>query len=223
MRQTIEDKKYELFSISPLLEELGISIKTIKLDEERPDFSFEYEGKKIGLEETKCKYRKRYYVNDNVIHAVLHSIRPELEERGESRISMKIYFKENVYKRINFNEEELKQEIWSHYENQPANKKYIEELIIEHVDSEFIQIQMFLNKEQIEIDPNVIYKSISQKEDRLEGYKQLEKNKDINEYWLVIRMWDNSISYINQSFSEIDTKYDRIYLVSHHEPILRIK
>ena len=223
MRQTIEDKKFELFSISPLLEELGVSIKAIKLDEERPDFSFEYKGKKIGLEETKCKYRKRYYVNDNVIHAVLHSIRPELEERGESRISMKIYFKENVYKRINFNEEELKQEIWSHYENQSANKKYIEKLIIEHVDSEFIQIQMFLNKEQIEIDPNVIYKSISQKEDRLEGYKQLEKNKDINEYWLVIRMWDNSISYINQSFSEIDTKYDRIYLVSHHEPILRIK
>ena len=223
MRQTVEDKRFELFSISPLLEELGVSAKTIKLDEERPDFSFEYEGKKIGVEETKCKYRKRYYINDNVIHAVLHDIRPILEEEGASKMNLKIFFKEDVYLNINFNEEELKQEIKSLYNHQSIETKYIDDLIVEYVDSDYFRIQMFLNKELKEIEPSIIYKSILQKEDRLEGYKHLEKNKDINEYWLVIRMWDNSISYINQSFTEIESNYDRIYLVSHHEPILRIK
>ena len=46
-------RRIEYFEVKPILKSLGIELRRVEVSE-KPDFNFVYEGKKIGLETTRC-------------------------------------------------------------------------------------------------------------------------------------------------------------------------
>ena len=59
--------------------------------------------------------------------------------------------------------------------------------------------------------------------DGLQGYKELEKNKDIDEYWLIVDfVYAQNVDLNKTEQFEIDTEYDRLYLVQNGD-VKRLK
>ena len=68
-----------------------------------------------------------------------------------------------------------------------------------------------------------IDKYVEKKEDRLRYYKTLDKNKDIDEYWLIVDfVYAQNVDLNKTEQFEIDTEYDRLYLVQNGD-VKRLK
>lgn len=68
-----------------------------------------------------------------------------------------------------------------------------------------------------------IDKYVEKKEDRLRYYKTLDKNKDIDEYWLIVNfVYAQNVDLNKTEQFEIDTEYDRLYLVQYGD-VKRLK
>ena len=64
MKEYILKQRFELFSVRSVFEDLGISLKDVTL-RDRPDFSFVFEGRNIGLEETKCSFNEKAFKTES--------------------------------------------------------------------------------------------------------------------------------------------------------------
>ena len=77
-----------------------------------------------------------------------------------------------------------------------------------------------------EIDYSIIRKLIEKKERKLTSYKQLEKNKFIDEYWLNINIpFNEGVIYKPEDTLNVESDYTRIYLSTYElgDTPLRIK
>ena len=222
MKENILKQRFELFSVRSVFEELGISLKDVTL-RDRPDFSFIFEGSNIGLEETKCSFNENAFKTESRLLFLLKEYRKELEVKGRYGIEVSFLLKEEIYNKSKISWDIFKSEIDRLCEGEIFETEYIEEATIEFVPTETIKVRMYSGRESQKLTFTHIRDIILKKEEKLKEYKLLDSNKKINEYWLVINVCENSFSYKDFVLDNIVSDYNRIYLVSSHEELRRIK
>lgn len=222
MKENILKQRFELFSVRSVFEELEISLKDVTL-RDRPDFSFIFEGSNIGLEETKCSFNEKAFKTESRLLFLLKEYRKELEAKGRYGIEVSFLLKEEIYNKNKISWDIFKSEIEKLCEGEIFETEYIDEAIIESVPTETIKVRMYSGREPQKLTFTHIREIILKKEEKLKEYKLLDSNKNINEYWLAINICENSFSYKDFVLDNIDSEYNRIYLVSSHEELRRIK
>ena len=222
MKENILKQRFELFSVRSVFEELGISLKDVTL-RDRPDFSFIFEGSNIGLEETKCSFNENAFKTESRLLFLLKEYRKELEVKGRYGIEVSFLLKEEIYNKSKISWDIFKSEIERLCEGEIFETEYIEEATIEFVPTETIKVRMYSGRESQKLTFTHIRDIILKKEEKLKEYKLLDSNKKINESWLVINVCENSFSYKDFVLDNIVSDYNRIYLVSSHEELRRIK
>lgn len=213
-------KDLELFSVLPLLKELNIPKEDIFKDRERPDIVILYNGKKIGIEETKYCSDNKILKGDPLLHQLLTECMQILEEHKKTHTSIYVILNKHIYsKRIN--KEKFINEFTSHLFCQCQNPEYINKIFSTENEENSVKL-IFTIDTSYEIDCNII-KTIIEKDQKLVEYKKLTENQDIKEYWLVIYICNKFESYEKLVLPPFQSEYNRIYITSMHEPVLRIK
>ena len=242
-------RRVEYFEVKPILKSLGIGLRQVEVSE-KPDFKFVYEGKKIGLEATRCyppdalihknsKDQNKYEIGDKGVRSILEKYRKYKAERHEW-VTLNIKFrnglnyalrnpslKRNEIEKI---ENEVIEEIETrlelgHYSTHTTDDKRMTEL--EYMGYKYTRTISWDEPQEgkvilahggeaipgrtIEIEP--LIKAISEKEIKLTEYRQLEKNKDVDEYWLCVNFPNSSerLLFDLEPF-EIQSEYIRIYV-----------
>ena len=216
--------KQEKWEVSFLFKHLGV--KTYHKCES-PDFIFDYEGKRIGLEHTNCFPNKKT-IENNSWQSIENLITKELNKsdlpprlisysidshkdgkKNAKAIAEEIlngyrFMLENGFNRLDASE--------SHGFN--FNRLTYLSYFSNYTPKEFKLSEMTGGTEsQNDIKP--VFESVRKKENKLTEYKQLPKNKTINEYWLAVYIPVHEYCIIkNDAECFLNSAYDRIYLIN---------
>jgi len=214
-----EWQKYgERYALTILTDKLNIPHDSI-IESESPDFIFRYEEKQIGAEVVEyhrdpkeTEARKAY---QNAID----------KYRGKKRkLTSVIAFDENV-KTFNRkkSEKELLEEIDHLLSDPDYDAQHIQSADEWDFDSESeLPISVCSIGVCQHVDTDIMEKTIRKKEKKLTTYKN--KNKDIDEYWLIVYVDMYEYDYFeNMGKPIIKTSYDRIYLTHIQDRTLRIQ
>lgn len=250
-------RRIEYFEVKPILKSLGIELRRVEVSE-KPDFNFVYEGKKIGLETTRCyppdalihknnKDQNKYEIGEKGVDTIIKKYKKYKTERGEW-VSLFIGFQNGLYytlrdtsltkKDIERIGNEVIEEIEKHIEDY-HNCKTIDKKTTELHNNQYKFVSDILWDEPQEgkvllgwgghampaktIEIDSLRNAISSKENKLAEYKQLEKNKDVDEYWLCVNLPRSSNRFhFDLAPFEIQSGYSRIY-VTQFVDVFRIK
>jgi len=240
-------RRIEYFEVKPILKSLGIELRRVEVSE-KPDFNFVYEGKKIGLETTRCyppdalihknnKDQNKYEIGEKGVDTIIKKYKKYKTERGEW-VSLFIGFQNGLYytlrdtsltkKDIEKIGNEVIKEIEKHIEVYHNCKTIDKKTSLSH-NKQYKYVSDILWDEPQEgkvllgwgghampamtIELDSLRNAISGKESKLAEYKQLEKNKDIDEYWLCVNLpcSSNRFHFDLEPF-EILSGYSRIYV-----------
>jgi len=240
-------RRIEYFEVKPILKSLGIELRRVEVSE-KPDFNFVYEGKKIGLETTRCyppdalihknnKEQNKYELGEKGVDAIINKYKKYKTERGEW-VSLLVRFENGLYytlrdtsltkKDIERIGNEVIEEIENHIEDyhncitidkkttelHKKRYKYVSDILWDEPQEGKVLLGWgghAMPAMTIELDS--LRNAISGKESKLAEYKQLEKNKDIDEYWLCVNLpcSSNRFHFDLEPF-EILSGYSRIYV-----------
>ena len=212
-------QKYgERFALHILTDELNIRRDTI-VDSESPDFIFEYEGKKIGVEVVE------YHKNPKETEArKAYQKAIDKYKAKQGKLTSVIVFDEDI---AAFNgkksEEQLLKDIDrlladSYYESQ-----YLQDADEWNLNSESeLPVSVCTVGECEHVRTDILERTIRKKEKKLTEYKN--SHNDIDEYWLVIYVdqYENDC-FENMDIPTLDTSFNRIYLTHIVDKVLRIK
>lgn len=223
----------ELSAAMPIISDLGISLcDVIYRGQDEPDILIpNYNGRCIGIEvvsshpmiiesngkQNLCQ-RKKY------LSQLVKNYKKQLYDKGDKCNCLSIHFKPKAYWDWG-NDDIILEEIddcingklrrhWQYIYN--ASRKDVKE------ENEDI---IFVTDSNIGIGAKFlwIYKFVEKKEDRLRYYKTLDKNKGIDEYWLIVDfVYAQNVDLNKTEQFELDTKYDRLYLVQYGD-VKRLK
>lgn len=216
--------KQEEWEVGVLFEYLGINTFC---KGERPDFTFDYEGKHVGLEHVRC-FPNGKTIEDNQWRGVERKIIKELDQ---SALPPRLIFYTAVsHENGNDNYHEIAKEIIEGYQYMIDNgiyrldgddgydfefKKltylsYYSGQILDH----FTISEMTGGWERQE-DLKSVVEAINLKEKQLTSYKKLAKNATIQEYWLSVFIpWTEYCTVEGDISLFEDSAYDRIYLIN---------
>lgn len=216
--------KQEEWEVGFLLKHLGTSTY---LKGERPDFTFEFEGKYVGLEHVRC-FPNGKTIDDNQWRGVERKV---LKILNQSALPPRLILYTAVsHENGNDNYQEIAKEIIEGYKYMIDNgiyrldrddscdfefKKltylsYYSGQLFDH----FIISEMTGGMERQESLKSVIDR-VNQKNQKLSDYQSLEKNASIQEYWLSIFIpWTEYCTVEGDMSLFKGSAYDRIYLIN---------
>lgn len=232
MNQEQKDN-FELSPLLPIAKMLGIDeCDIIYRNQDKPDnIITKYEGKRIGVEVVTChpsyidsggkrNYLQRYsYLSD-----LVKQYKKRLYQNGDRKNLICVSFKWKAYwdwDNDNIILEEIDdcingrlRKYWRYIDN--AKKKDVD---FENDNEICITESHIGNGAQL----RWITHCVVEKEQKLQGYKELEKNKNIDEYWLIVDfVYAQNVDLNKTDQFEIDTEYDRLYLVQYGD-VKRLK
>ncbi len=218
--QELEEKD----ALKPLLKELQIPSYVCS---DKPDARISYEGKVIGIEVVGYHRSEEYMKASSALDDSLKKYENIINERGERGKQISVMMDEE--QTVHYTKSDEKQ-LYNEIENS-----------INGVD-EFFQYILFADADPI-LPPNEncevmrcgiafcehlstdqILAVIDKKGLKLRKYKGLTKNRDIDEYWLVIYVNQHEYDYFEgQQLPSIESEYRRIYLTHSTDGVLLIK
>lgn len=218
--QELEEKD----ALKPLLKELQIPSYGCS---DKPDARISYEGKEIGIEIVGYHKSEEYKKASSALDDSLKKYEIIVNERGERGKQISVMMNEE--QTIFYSKSDEKQ-LFKEIENS-----------INHIDA-FSQYVLFADSDSIlppnekcevmrcgialceHLDIGQLQTFISKKELKLKEYKVLQKNRDIDEYWLVIYVNQQEYDYFEgQQLPPIESEYRRIYLTHSTDGVLLIK
>lgn len=223
----------EFAAAMPILDDLRIPLRdVIYKGQEEPDIIISnYQGKRIGVEvigshpltiETKGKLN--LCQRKNYLRELVKKYKEQLYEKGDKCNWLSVDFKPKAYWDWE-NDDIILEEIddcingrlrkhWIYIYN--ASKKDIKE-----ENTDYISI----TESNIGVGAKFLWveECVKKKEERLRVYKTLVKNKDIDEYWLVVNfIYALEVDLKRTEQFKVDTNYDRVYLVQYGD-VKRLK
>ena len=214
-------KDIELFQISTLLDELGLTRNDCDNDKECPDIHLTlHEGYKVGIEVTQYgngKLDEASSAFDDVLREYARTIDSKSTVRyfayvtpmGQS-LAKDVMYKKNkakIFEELNMFRLGIKPDY--------SNLKYIE--AVDFYDAKHLQNSFFGISEancHSEISEAQLLKRILEKNKKLYNYRKNPNNEELKEFWLSI--YANTQEAVDLSMqiptANISSNYDRIYL-----------
>lgn len=215
--------KQEEWEVSFLFKHLGVKAYHKC---ESPDFIFDYEGKRIGLEHTNCFPNKKT-IGNNSWRKIEDLIVAELNKSDlpPRFVSYSIDSHKNGKK----NAKAIAEEILNGYrfmlengfnrldasESHGFNFNRLTYLsYFSNCTPKQFKLSEMTGGFESQTDMEPVIESVRKKEKKLTEYRQLPKNKTIQEYWLAVVIPFNEYCTIKGSAALLDSQYDRIYLIN---------
>lgn len=221
----------ELAAVMPIINDLNIPLNTvIYREQEEPDIIIQ-DGKRIGIETITChpsnidtEDKFSYLKRERHLAKLVKQYKQQLYDRGDKFNLICVHFKWDAY--------------WD-WDNDDAILAEIDDFINTRLRKHWRYIYS-ASRKNVKVDnnnliiitesnfgvgaqANWIVKCIEKKEKKLKRYKSLDKNKDIDEYWLVVNfVYAQSVDLNKTESFEIKTEYDRLYLVQYND-VKRLK
>ncbi len=224
----IKKHRVELAEIGPIFNDVEYSHIVL---EDRPDVKiYAKDGRCIGVETTKCVSSD--IANDKLnMLAVKSNVKLAIEqykyetEKKQDYINMEFVLADDIGTAgVNFKRDQF---IRKFIEELEAHRQGLESYPYQLVDR--VKCSKSAIEQSIIMDFTIVFcgrikqsdveHAITEKEHKLSKYIKLDKNKDINEYWLVINSpyeENKDIETYNHS-GDIVSEYDRIYLTKWDE------
>lgn len=216
----------EKHHITPIINNLNISWEDVEIGDEPDVIIKNYEGKIIGVENV--EYHPTQDIQRTVarLDKICREYEDILRERGEVGFQLNVQFSNYAYSLKRLDSKKVIEDI-EYSRGREVGKKYVwysmrsdilkDNVRVLRMDTQFISD---------EIDYSIIRKVIEKKELKLIGYKQLEKNRFIDEYWLNINIpFNEGVIYKPEDTLSVESDYKRIYLSTYElgDTPLRIK
>ena len=221
MKQADIKHRNELGKASRIIRELGYEPDESMCDD-RPDIVLPSKtDRRIGIEVVTYSTR-RYEESENVLYKIFNEyIEERLDKRSDTRYEIGVMFT-NLQVPIDINYKKVKEQIFDEIDNlmlpdqPPMNRDYIESVTAWEnpgVEHSFITCDTVVVYEKL--NEKILLDCIKVKEQKLKGYKMLEENSTISEYYLMVFFPINEHAELRGYTlpEEFNTGYDRIYLV----------
>ncbi len=215
--------KQEEWEVSFLFKHLGVEAYHKC---ESPDFIFDYEGKRIGLEHTNCFPNKKT-IGNNSWRKIEDLIVAEL---NKSDLPPRfVSYSIDSHKDGKKNAKAIAEEILNGYrfmlengvrrldasESHGFNFNRLTYLsYFSNCTPKQFKLSEITGGVESQTNMNPVMESVRKKENKLTEYRQLPKNKTIQEYWLAVVIPFNEYCTIKGSAALLDSQYDRIYLIN---------
>lgn len=214
-------KDIELFQISTLLHELGLTWEDCNNDTECPDIILTlHEGYKVGIEVTQYGDGKLDEAS-SAFYDVLHEYARIIDRKSTVRyfasvtpmgqsLAKDVMYKKNkakIFEELDMFRLGIKPDY--------SNLKYIE--AVDFYDAKHLQNSFFGISGAYwygEINETLLLNTIKKKNDKLDNYREKPINKDLKEFWLSIYVNTQEAVDISTHIpiANIVSNYDRIYL-----------
>ena len=210
----------ELSKASHIIRELGYE-PNISMCDDRPDIVLPSKtDRRIGIEVVTYSTH-RYEESENVLYKIFQEYIERLDKCSEKRYEIGVMFT-NLEVPVDINYKKVKEQIFDEIDslllpNQPAmNRHFIESVTAWEnpgVEHSFIACDTVV--EYDDLDEKTLLDCINKKENKLQGYRLLEDNNSISEYYLVVFFPINEHAELRNYLlpDTFKTGYDRIYLV----------
>lgn len=220
---TQEDIKHrdELGKAFRIIRELGYEPDELMCDD-RPDIVLPSKtDRQIGIEVVTYSTH-RYEESENVLYKIFNEyIVERLDKRSEIRYEIGVLFT-NLQVPVGINYKKVKEHLFDEIDSlmlpdqPPMNREYIESVTAWEnpgVEHSFISCDTVVVYDKL--NEKILLDCIKGKEQKLKGYKTLEENSTISEYYLVVFFPINEHAEFRGYTlpEEFNTEYDRIYLV----------
>lgn len=163
------------------------------------------------------------------LHDLLKEYEKDIRDQGESNCAISVSFDERIYQvrklkkvkdeivdEINGRREYLKGREWN-------DCKYVHSVDEYKLTVDYLEVNRWEAFWAIPAKPENILKCIEQKEKLLPKYYERNKDKGIDEYWLVIDfVYDGPSDVLNVVVPNVQTGFERVYLVKYGD-IFRVK
>jgi len=221
----------ELDKASRIIKELGYEPDETMCDD-RPDICLPSKDNRLIGIEVVAYSTHRYEESENALYKILNEyIVEKLDKKSNKRYEMGVSFT-GLGIPTNINYKKVKEQIFKEIEtlmlfpDSQFEGKYIESITAFEnpgVEHSFIGPDTIV--EYDDLDEKTLLDCINSKEQKLKGYRVMEENKTIKEYYLVIFFPTNEHAEVRgyKLPNSFETKYDRIYLVDSFNYINRIK
>ena len=211
-------------ALKPLLKELQVESF---VSSDKPDARIHFDNKTLGIEVSGYHRSEDYKKASSALDDSLKKYESIINKRGERGKQISVMMDE---------------EQTVHYTKSDENQLFNEiENSINGVD-EFFQYILFADADPIlppnencevvrcgiafceHLNTDQLQAVIDKKELKLRKYKGLPKNRDIDEYWLIIYVNQHEYDYFQgQQLPHFESEYSRIYLTHSNDGILPIK
>lgn len=211
----------ELGKASRIIRELGFKPDELMCDD-RPDIVLPSKTDRLIGIEVVTYSTHRYEESENILYKIFNEyIVERLDKRSEMRYEIGVMFT-NLQVPIDINYKKVKEKIFDEIDNlmlpdqPPMNRYYIESVTAWEnpgVEHSFITCDTVVVYEKL--NEKILLNCIKGKEKKLKGYKTLEENSTISEYYLMVFFPINEHAELRgYTLQEgFNTEYDRIYLV----------
>ena len=219
-------KLIETHHILPIINYLSVNLEDVEIDDKPDVIIRNYEGKVIGVENVEYHSTQDIQRTDKRLAKICKEYENILKERGDVGFFLNVNFSEYVYSVKRLDSKEVIEDI-EYSRGREVGKRFVwysmrSDELKDDVRVLRTESKIFCNK----IDYSIIRTLIEKKERKLTRYKQLEKNKLIDEYWLNINIpFNEGVIYKPEDTLSIESDYKRIYLSTYElgDTPLRIK
>ncbi|MBR5277561.1 MAG: hypothetical protein IKU35_10570 [Bacteroidaceae bacterium] len=219
-------KLIETHHILPIINYLSVNLEDVKIGDKPDVIIRNYEGKVIGVENVEYHPTQNRQRTDKRLTKICKEYEDILRERGEVGFFLNVHFSEYAYSVKRLESKEVIEDI-EYSRGREVGKRFVwysmrSDILKDNVRVLRMETKIFSNK----IDYSTIKTLIEKKERKLTGYKQLEKNKFIDEYWLNINIpFNEGVIYKPDDTLSVESDYTRIYLSTYElgDTPLRIK
>ena len=219
-------KLIETHHILPIINYLSVNLEDVEIDDKPDVIIRNYEGKVIGVENVEYHSTQDIQRTDKRLTKICKEYEDILKERGDVGFFLNVHFSEYAYSVKRLESKEVIEDI-EYSRGREVGKRFVwysmrSDILNDNVRVLRMDSKIFSN----EIDYSIIRKLIEKKEKKLTGYKQLEKNILVDEYWLNINIpFSEGVIYRPDDTLSVESDYTRIYLSTYElgDTPLRIK
>jgi hypothetical protein len=216
----------ETHHILPIINYLNVNLEDVEIGDKPDVIIRNYKDKVIGVENIEYRPTPNRQRTDKRLTKICKEYENILSERGEVGFFLNIHFSEYAYSVKRLDSKEVIEDI-EYSRGREVGKRFVWYSMRSNILNGAARVirtetKIFSNK----IDYSIIGKLIEKKERKLTGYKQLEQNRFIDEYWLNINIpFNEGVIYKPNDTLSVESDYTRIYLSTYDlgDTPLRIK
>lgn len=209
-------QKHEESAVWPLVRHFGLANENVIITDS-PDVIFkDFEGKTIGVENVGYHSKRNISKTNNRLIDICQAYKHILEARGETGFQMNVLFRNEVYSMKRLDEKAVFAELdLCRYFNKRGARKHV--LDISYLwwppKGTVVVAPIWAGIIEENLDQDLVREIVKKKERKLDAYKQMKKNENIDEYWLNIHIPSSEfLIYGPKDEIAIESNYDRVYL-----------
>ena len=216
----------EKHHITPIVNHINIGWENVEIGDEPDVIIKNYEGKVIGIENVEYHPTQDIQRTNARLDKICEEYEGILKERGDVGFQLNVQFDRSAYSIKRLDSKKVIEDI-EYSRGREVGKRFVWHSMRSDILKDNVRVlRMETQFISDEIDYSIIRKLIEKKERKLISYKQLEKNKFIDEYWLNINIpFNEGVIYKPEDTLNVESDYTRIYLSTYElgDTPLRIK